>query len=51
MDLASLLYVIGASEGSLLLLIQGLLAVIPTIFAVLPISSVSSIDLPIILLS
>jgi hypothetical protein len=50
-NLAPLLYVIGASDRSLLLLIRGLLTVIPTISTVLLISSVSSIDLPIVLLS
>jgi hypothetical protein len=50
-NLAPLLYVIGASDRSLLLLIRGLLTVIPTISTVLLISSVSSIDLSIVLLS
>jgi hypothetical protein len=48
MDLAPLLYIIRASEGSLLLLIWGLLAAIPTISVVLPISSVNGIGLLIV---
>jgi hypothetical protein len=51
MNQAPLLYVIRASEGSLLLLIRGLLAVIPAISTILPISAVSSVDFPIVLLS
>jgi hypothetical protein len=51
MNFEPLLYIIRASKGSLLLLIRGLLAVISVISAVLPISLVNSVDLPIILVS
>jgi hypothetical protein len=48
MNLAPLLCIIRASEGPLLLLIQGLLAAISMILLFSPISGV---DLPIVLLS
>jgi hypothetical protein len=51
MDLAPHLCIIGASEGSLILLIRGLFPVVPTTFVVLLISSVSGVDLLILLLS
>jgi hypothetical protein len=44
MNLTPLLYIIGASEGSLLLLIRGLLATIHAISMALLISSVSYIS-------
>jgi hypothetical protein len=50
MDLAPLLYVVKASEGPLLFLIGGLLAVIPMISAVFVISPIGHVDLLIIML-
>jgi hypothetical protein len=48
MDLAPLFCAIGASEGSLFLLIWGLFSVIPVSSAVLLISSFHGVDLPVI---
>jgi hypothetical protein len=49
-DLAPLLCVIGVSEGSLLLLSQELFPLVPATSVVLLISSVSDVDLPVLLL-
>jgi hypothetical protein len=51
MDLASLLCIIGALEGPLLFLISGMFPVVPVTSTVLLISSVSGVDLPVLLLS
>jgi hypothetical protein len=50
MDLASLLDVVKAQEWPLLFLIGGLLATIPAISAVLGVSLIGHVDLPIVLL-
>jgi hypothetical protein len=49
MDLAPLLYVVRVTERPLLFLIGGLLAAIPAISAVLAISPIGHVDLPIVL--
>jgi hypothetical protein len=51
MDLASLLCIIGALEEPLLFLISGMFPVVPVTSTVLLISSVSGVDLPVLLLS
>jgi hypothetical protein len=50
MDLTPLLRIIGTPEGSLLLLLRGLLAMISVVSLVLVISSIDCVDLPIVLL-
>jgi hypothetical protein len=49
MDLIPLFCIVGTPEGSLFLLIQGLLVAISTVSSILAISPVSCIDLPVIL--
>jgi hypothetical protein len=50
MDLTPLLCVVRATERSLLFLIGGLLAAIPAISAVLAVSPIGHVDIPIVLL-
>jgi hypothetical protein len=50
MDLAPLFYVVRATERPPLFLIRGLLAAIPVISAVLVVSPIGRVDLPIVLL-
>jgi hypothetical protein len=50
MDLAPLFYIVGMAEGSLLLLLRGLLAAISVVSLVLAISLVSCVNLTIVLL-